>query len=362
VLRPRWQIALTAALVLLLPLPSGADDRAAILLYHHVSEATPASTSVTPAVFEAHLDYLARNDYRVLALPELLRALAQRAPLPARAVAITFDDAYRSVLTEALPRLKRRSWPFAVFVSTDYVDGGLRPYLSWDELRALEAAGGTIANHSRSHPHFVRRHDGETAEQWRARISREVLAAQQRLSDELEAPARILAYPYGEYDEATESLAADLGFIALSQQSGPVGYDSPLTALPRFPVATGFDDLNSLADKLASRPLPATVLSPDSRILAPTGPPPVLELRLAPGAYRADALRCYVSGQPPAELRWTENDEALAKKLVVQARNPLPAGRSKYTCTAPSTREPGVFYWYTHLWIKPNADGSWYSG
>jgi len=65
-------------------------------------------------------------------------------------------------------------------------------------------------------------------------------------------------------------------------------------------------------------------------------------------------MRCYVAGQEPALVSWSGNI------VTIRARAPLGAGRSKYNCTAPSATENGVFYWYSHLWIQPNDDGSWY--
>jgi hypothetical protein len=65
-------------------------------------------------------------------------------------------------------------------------------------------------------------------------------------------------------------------------------------------------------------------------------------------------MRCYVAGQPPAAVEW-EGDVA-----TVRAREGLGPGRGKYTCTVAST-EAGVFYWYSHLWLQPRDDGSWYS-
>ena len=36
---------------------------AVILQYHHVSDTTPKSTSISPAQFELHLHYLKNNDF-----------------------------------------------------------------------------------------------------------------------------------------------------------------------------------------------------------------------------------------------------------------------------------------------------------
>lgn len=69
--------------------PAGEAAHAVILLYHHVSEETPPSTSVTPETFQAHLDYLAEHDYTVVPLSRVMGWLAGDADLPPRAVAIT---------------------------------------------------------------------------------------------------------------------------------------------------------------------------------------------------------------------------------------------------------------------------------
>jgi len=161
------QLCRWLTLGLLMPLTAlawaGTDSGSAvILLYHHVAADTPRSTSVSAELFEAHLDYLAQNGYQVLPLSGIIAKLKTATPLPPRSVAITFDDAYRSVYTTAAPLLARRGWPYAIFVSTDYHDGKYGGYMTWAELRALETAGAEIGNHSRSHDHYLHRRPGET--------------------------------------------------------------------------------------------------------------------------------------------------------------------------------------------------------
>ncbi len=335
---------------------SGGEDHAVILVYHHVADDTPRSTSVTPEEFSAQLDLIEAQGFTVRPLPELARALAAGRRVPPNSVAISFDDAYRSVYDTAWPALAERGWPFTVFVSSDAVDEGWSQTMSWDQLRKLEAGGATIANHSSTHEHLLRRRDGESPAAWRERIAAGIEQGQQRLEAELDAPPRLFAYPYGEFDADLEDLVAELGFIGFGQQSGPAGFTSSPTSLPRFPVASGFTDLDALLDKLHSRPLPITVLEPESRVLAADSAAPTLRARLTPGDWRRDALTCFVSGQPAARIEWQQD---VAR---ITARQPLRAGRSKYNCTAPSASEPGVFYWFSQLWIKPLPDGSWYQG
>ena len=77
-----------ALLLLLLSLvaQARAADHAVVLLYHHVSADTPPSTSVTPAVFRRHLEYLAAGNYKVLPLSRILETLASGGSLPDKTV------------------------------------------------------------------------------------------------------------------------------------------------------------------------------------------------------------------------------------------------------------------------------------
>jgi peptidoglycan/xylan/chitin deacetylase (PgdA/CDA1 family) len=85
-------------------------------LYHHVAEHESSlvdrlGVTTTPDAFEAHIRRLAR-DYDVVSLDDLLSGR-----LPRRALLITFDDGYRSVVEMALPLLQRLGLPSVFFVT-----------------------------------------------------------------------------------------------------------------------------------------------------------------------------------------------------------------------------------------------------
>ncbi len=328
---------------------------AVVLLYHHVAADTPAATSVRPETFDAHLAYLDREGFTVIALQRIVAALRDPAvALPPKAVALTFDDGYRSIYTAALPRLEARGWPFTVFVSTDAIDNGYANFMSWDELRDLQSRGGRIANHGASHGHLIRLGPGESEATWRARVRDDIVAGQARLDAELTRPDDYFAYPYGEFDAPLQAIVAELGLVAFGQQSGAIGPSSGLGELPRYPMATGYDSLASLAEKLRTRALPVRVIEPSTHVLAARAAAPALRVELPAGPYRRDALTCYVAGQEPATIAWS-GDVA-----TIRARAALGGGRHKYNCTAPSTEASGVYYWYSHLWMQPRDDGTWY--
>ena len=59
---------------------------------------------------------------------------------------------------------------------------------------------------------------------WRARVSSDILQAQQRLEQELGKVPRWFAYPYGEYDAALRALLGELDFIDVGRMVDGEGY------------------------------------------------------------------------------------------------------------------------------------------
>jgi peptidoglycan/xylan/chitin deacetylase (PgdA/CDA1 family) len=186
-----------------------------VLSYHAVSERWPAALSVTPARLEEQLRLLVSQGYRGRTFSEALRGDG------GRIVAVTFDDAFRSVLDEALPIMSRLGLPGTVFVPTDFPGRGpmawpgidswlggphereLAP-LSWDELQTLAEAGWEIGSHTCSHPYLTRL----SAEA----LQRELTESRSLIEQVLGRPCRSLAYPYGDHDERVIRAASAVGY------------------------------------------------------------------------------------------------------------------------------------------------------
>ncbi len=321
-------------------------DHGVILVYHHVSTDTPASTSVTPAQFDAHLQALEEGEYRVWPLPRLLSAIFdQTESVPEDVVVITFDDAYESVFTTARPRLNERGWPYSVFVNTGSIDAGHSPYMSWDQLRTLAGEGVTIGNHSEAHGPMSRPQAGESSEAWRQRVRADIAGAHRRLVDELGQAPEIFAYPYGEDSPELAEIVAERYRFALAQRSGPIG---PLTnplSMPRFPMATGFASLDRLTLAIDTLPLP--VRRVETAEPAPNGAIDWIRLTVDPGGFRAEQLACF-SGSGEALPVSFEPGEVLVFQIdVSDVGQP---GRNKINCTAPERAAMGKFYWYSNQW------------
>ncbi len=317
------------------------------LMYHHFGEKSYPSTSIPLKLFEQHLQHFEQEGFQVLALASVLDALQRGEALPDKTVVITMDDAYRSVYTEAYPRLKQRGWPFTVFVSTDYIDKRYSNYMNWEQMREMQQHGASFGNHSRSHEHLIHRHPDETESEWRKRIKNDIEFAQQRLKNELNTVIDVIAYPYGEYDLALANIVESLGLIGMGQHSGAMGSNSDFRFLPRFPMAEAFAAMNVFNTKVGSLPLPLTQTPEVDPVTTETRP--ALKLVFDKTQPTIKQLNCFASGQGQIEAQQVNEFEYL-----IQARKDLPSGRSRYNCTAP-TAQSGRFFWFSQPWIRPGG-------
>jgi len=115
-----------------------------VLTYHRVDwpearpDLNPSLISATPPAFAEQMAWLAAQ-YRVLSLDEVIAASRGGAPLPPRAVMVTFDDACVDFATQAWPVMSRLGLPVTLFVPTAYPDHPERSFW-WDRLyRQLHA-------------------------------------------------------------------------------------------------------------------------------------------------------------------------------------------------------------------------------
>ena len=347
---------LTVWLLTAATMAATAADHGVILMYHHVDANTPAATSVTPAQFRRHLDFIEDSGFKVLPLHDLLAGVYGGEGVPDNAVAITFDDAYESVHREALPELESRNMPFTVFVATRAVDRGYAGSLSWAQLREMKASGlVTFGAHSVTHDHLLRGSEQGASEAWVARVGAEIDASVARLERQLpDVAVRSFAYPFGEFSETLADLVTRRELYGLGQQSGAVGVTTPRGAIPRFPMATAYAATERLATALNARPLPVAQVEAGNALIAEgTELPETMSFHLPKQTrYRRDQLACYSTAGKP--LTVTRESDRFSVALP-----PLRAGRNKINCTAPSAERAGEFFWYARQWILADTAGNW---
>jgi peptidoglycan/xylan/chitin deacetylase (PgdA/CDA1 family) len=202
-----------------------------VLCYHAFSHAWKADLSVKPALFAQQLALLAEAGYRGVTFSEAVRRQARH-----KEVAITFDDAFESVVAHARPVLDELGWPATIYAVTDYAREGRPvawpgvdqwaggPYddelgtLDWDGLRDLRDAGWEVGSHTVTHPHLTQLGDDE--------LERELVESRAAVEAALGEPCDSIAYPYGDVDPRVIDAAGRAGYAtgaALPAHWGEVG-------------------------------------------------------------------------------------------------------------------------------------------
>jgi peptidoglycan/xylan/chitin deacetylase (PgdA/CDA1 family) len=159
----------------------------------------PGDIDIPPQRFEQQLRWLSRWR-KVVTLEETLSAPARK-----RLTAITFDDGFRDNLTVALPLLEKYRLPMTLFVTAGFL--GQAGYLSSGELREISKHPlVTIGAHGLWHRHFNLLSEDH---------ARDELVESRRLLEGLTSKTiDLMAWPYGECNEALERMSAESGYRA----------------------------------------------------------------------------------------------------------------------------------------------------
>ncbi len=168
-----------------------------VLMYHRVSERAADRGTVPAAALERQIGWLRARAYALVRLEDVVAHARGGAPLPERAVLLTFDDGTADALDLLLPVLRRTAAPAAVFVVPGFAgserryDGALRRFLSAGEMRVLAGAGVAIGLHTFEHANLARLSPEE--------VERDVARCLDwlRAAEVPHAPA--LAFPYGAF-------------------------------------------------------------------------------------------------------------------------------------------------------------------
>lgn len=217
-----------------------------ILCYHAVSERWTSDLSVTPRQLERQLRIILGRGYRPVTFTQAVTA----APA-GKTLAVTFDDAYRSVLALAFPIMSRLGVPGSVFAVTGSTSAGgpmswpgidmwlggphqqeLIP-MSWTELGSLAAAGWEVGSHTRTHPRLPEL--GQSA------LTEELRGSRQDCEERLGARCLSLAYPYGAVDQRVVEATRAAGYLAAAGLPGRM-HPARTHEWPRVGVYHGDDE------------------------------------------------------------------------------------------------------------------------
>lgn len=243
----------------------------AVLSYHRILPGFPAgsprSASIEPAAFEAQLDYLASNDYKILSLDELKLVIDGKIRPQRRAVAITFDDGYADNLLVAHAIARRFGFAVNYFIPTGIIGMERWPYdwaprtpqeewhmarhpelwrpLTWAEVEWMRSEGAHFGCHGYLHRRFSELDRSALREE----IARSVGTYRERMGE----PPQFFSIPWGDAAAFTKDAipilmehGIQLVFTTLARRVA-LPHAGPL--IPRISIREQ-DDLASFARKI----------------------------------------------------------------------------------------------------------------
>jgi peptidoglycan/xylan/chitin deacetylase (PgdA/CDA1 family) len=188
------------------------DRHTVILAYHSIGSASSFSQPIER--FEEQMQILAER-FTVVPLPALLEALQAGGE---RLAAITFDDGFEDLYTCAFPILRKRGFPFTVFLTTGFLEGGrgffewsphyagLGP-LTWQQIREMMFEGCYVGSHTHSHARL----SDCTIDEMLADLTQSKNILESHTGNEVS----VLAYPFGQphdYDQRVMTAATKAGY------------------------------------------------------------------------------------------------------------------------------------------------------
>lgn len=199
-----------------------------VIMYHHILK-NPQSHGayvVSPDTLESDLRYLKSQGCTAIGYKTLLAWVRGETELPEKPVMLTFDDGQESFSAYALPLLEQYDMCAVLAIvgsiADAYTESGdhniAYSYLSWPAIGALSASPHVeFAVHTNNlHSNSVRQGcailPGESAEAYRAMLSADLEAVENRFFEYAGSVPECFAYPFGCYCAEARELLTERGY------------------------------------------------------------------------------------------------------------------------------------------------------
>jgi peptidoglycan/xylan/chitin deacetylase (PgdA/CDA1 family) len=188
-----------------------------VLCYHKITARfSLEGTWLSPRRFTGHIDSLLERGYSFIDETSFLAALDDPGQLDSKKLLLTFDDGYRESIPHVFDELEKRRIPSLIFLVAGCAGRRNRwdltfgrrsaVHMSWGETRDLQRRGVSFGSHGLTHADLTMLPPEARRE--------ELVRSKQLIESELDCEVRSLSYPFGRYNEAVKSAAADAGYAA----------------------------------------------------------------------------------------------------------------------------------------------------
>lgn len=194
--------------------PVQVDTSAQVIVfcYHRVEGKAGGDLSITPELFEEHMQKLKDNGISVISMQDFLAWKRSEKSIPAKSAIITIDDGYVSAYEVAHPILKKFGYPWTYFVYTQYINTGGKS-ITWKQLEELRDEGVEIGSHTISHQD-LRLPGKKTPEEYAQWLRQEIIESKKIIEQKLGIECATFAYPLGRHNPQVVEVVKEAGYAA----------------------------------------------------------------------------------------------------------------------------------------------------
>lgn len=240
-----------------------------IVCYHRVISKTPSIYDLTPAMLEQQFKFFKDHGYHPITALQYLNLRKTPALLPAKPVVLSFDDGNKSHYLNVFPLLKKYGYKATFFIYPSAVLSKSTKYITWGELAEMAQAGMDIECHTMYHPYLVTPQSHLTDPAYLKWLDYQLKDSKDILEQKLKISVKLLAYPYGIFDDVVENKAKEAGYEGIfTVNSGTNSLtENPLRLKRR--IITNQTSIPDLERFLNTKPLQIEIISPaDTKVIS----------------------------------------------------------------------------------------------
>ena len=172
-----------------------------VLMYHRIRPVPSGETpTVSPEAFDRQMAILAKR-WKPVPLSVVMEAIETGRPLPARAVAVTFDDGTDDNFAHAFPILERHRIPATIFLIAGRI--GEPGFLTSSQIGEMAKTGISFGSHALNHENLPALFPED--------LSRTLSESKKKIEG-LGVPAQFFSYPGGSFNRPVMEAVRRAGY------------------------------------------------------------------------------------------------------------------------------------------------------
>jgi len=200
-----------------------------IMMYHQVKNNGLGKDVISPNEFENDLKFLSENNYNTITMTELIAYVYDGKQIPENPIILSFDDGYLTTYKYVFPLLKKYNMKIVLSIIGKSTDDFSRvkdenisySHLTWDQiLEMVESGLVEIQNHSynlhnnRNGRYGCSQKNNECLTEYEKFLEEDIMKLQSKVQSVINEAPSTFTYPFGRYNNDTETIVKKLGFKA----------------------------------------------------------------------------------------------------------------------------------------------------